>query len=40
MTFSISLPKVLRKTIGLNAFGELCDILLGFDIIIVVEILK
>ena len=40
MNFSISLPKVLRKTIGLNAFGELYDILLGFNIIIVVEILK
>jgi len=40
MTFSISLPKVLRRTMGLNAFGELYDILLGFGITIVVEILK
>ena len=40
MTFLISLPKVLRRTIGLNAFRESYNILLDFDITIVVEILK
>jgi len=38
MTFLISLPKVLRRTIGLNTLGESYDILLGFGITIVVEI--
>jgi len=32
MTFSISLPIVLRRMMGLNALGELYDILLGFGI--------
>ena len=40
MTFSISLTKVLRRIMGLNAFGESYNILLGFGITIVVEILK
>ena len=40
MTFSISLTKVLRRVMGLNTFRELYNILLGFGITIVVEILK
>ena len=40
MTFSMSLPKVLRRTMGLNTFGESYNILLDFSITIVVEILK
>ena len=40
MTFLISLTKVLRRIMGLNTFRELYDVLLGFGIIIVVEILK
>ena len=40
MTFSISLPIVLRRTIGLNDLGESYDFLLGLGITIVVEVLK
>jgi len=40
MTFLISLPTVLRRMIGLNALGESYNILLGFGITMVVEILK
>ena len=40
MIFSISFPKVLSKTIGLNDLGELYDGLLGLGIITVDDILK
>ena len=40
MTFSISLPSVLSKTIGLNDLGELYDCLLGLGITIVIDLLK
>ena len=40
MTFSISLPMVLKRTIGLNDLGESYDFLLGLGITIVVEVLK
>jgi len=40
MTFSVGLPKVLRRNMGLNTFGESYNVLLGFSITIVVEILK
>ena len=40
MTFSINLPIVLRRTIGLKDFEESYDDLLGFRITIVVDFLK
>ena len=40
MTFAISFPKVLRRTMGLKDFGKLYDSLLGLEIIIVNEVLK
>jgi len=40
MAISISLPNVFKRTIGLNAFGESYDVLLGLEITIVEEILK
>ena len=40
MTFSISFPRVLNKTIGLNDLGESYDSLLGLGIITVDNILK
>lgn len=40
MTFSISLSIVLRRTMGLNTWGKSYDILLGFNITMIVEILK
>ena len=40
MTFSMSLLTVLRRTIGLKAFRELYDFLLGLGIMIVVDLLK
>jgi len=40
ITFTISLPKVLKRTIDLNTLEELYNVLLGFGITIVVEILK
>jgi len=39
MAFSISFPKVLRRTMGLKNFGELYNSLLGLGII-VNEVLK
>ena len=38
--FLISLPIMLRRTIGLNDFGESYNFLLGLGITIIVEILK
>ena len=40
ITFSMSLPSVLRRTIGWNAFGWSYEDLLGLDMIIVDETLK
>ena len=40
ITFSISFPSMLRRTMGLKALGELYDFLLGFGIIMDVKILK
>jgi len=40
MTFLISLPIVLRRTMGLIDLGESYDFLLGLGITIIVEILK
>ena len=40
MTFSISLPKVLRSTIGLKALVVLYDALLGLGMIIDIDSLK
>ena len=40
MTFSISLPKMLSQMIGLKNLDVSYKDLLGFGIIIVVEILK
>jgi len=40
MTFSMSFPKVLRRTMGPNDFRESYDSLLGFGMTIVVEVLK
>jgi len=40
MTFSISLPKVLSKTIGLKDLDMSYEDLLGFGITMVVKILK
>jgi len=40
ITFTISLPKVLKRTIDLNTLEELYNVLSGFGITIVVEILK
>jgi len=40
MTFSISLPKVLSKIIGLKNLDRSYEDLLGFGITIVVKILK
>jgi len=40
MTFSINLPSVFNKTIGLKDLGILYNTLLGFGMIIVVEVLK
>ena len=40
MTFSISLPIILRRTMGLNDLGESYDFLLGLGITIILEILK
>jgi len=36
----MSLPRVLRRTIGQKAFGWLYDVLFGLGMIIVDEILK
>ena len=40
MTFLISFPNILRRTIGLKDLGELYDSLLGFGMTIVIEVLK
>ena len=40
MTFSISFPRVLSKTIGLNNLGESYDSLLGLGMVTVDDILK
>jgi len=40
MTFSMSLPRVLRRTIGWNALGVLYKDLLGLGIIIDIDFLK
>ena len=40
MTFSMSLPTVLRRIIGLNNLEELYDFLFGLGITTVVDILK
>ena len=40
MTFSMSFPKVLRRMMGLNDFGESYDSLLDFGMTIVTEVLK
>ena len=40
MTFLISLPIVLKRTMGLNDLGESYDFLLDLGITILVEILK
>jgi len=40
MTFSISFPRVLSKTIGLNDLGESYDSLLGLGMITIDDILK
>ena len=40
MTFSISLPKVLSKTIGLNDLGESYNDLFGLGMITVDDLLK
>ena len=40
MTFSISLPTVLRRTIGLKALEELYNFLLGLRMITIVDFLK
>ena len=40
MTFSMRLPTVLRRTIGLKALGESYDFLLGLGITTVVDLLK
>ena len=40
ITFSTSLPRVFKRTIGWNAFGLLYDILFGLGMTTVVEILK
>ena len=40
ITFSMSLPRVLRRTIGRKAFGLLYDDLFGLGMIIVVDNLK
>ena len=40
MTFSMSLLRVLRRTMGRKAFGLLYDGLFGLGMIIVVDVLK
>jgi len=40
MTFSISFPRVLSKTIGLNDLGESYNALLGLGMITIVDLLK
>jgi len=40
MNFSISLPTVLSKTIGLKDFGESYDVLFSLGIMTVIDLLK
>ena len=40
MTFSMILPSILRRMIGLNIFGKSYNALFGFGIMIEVDILK
>ena len=40
ITFSTSLPRVFKRTIGQNAFGLLYDVLFGLGMTTIVEILK
>ena len=40
ITFSISLPTVLSRTIGLKDFGELYNILFGLGMTTVIDLLK
>ena len=40
ITFSISLPRVFRRTIGQNVFGLSYDVLFGLGMMTVVDILK
>jgi len=40
MTFSMSLPKVFNKTMGLKDLGESYDSLFSFGMTTVVDILK
>ena len=40
MTFSINLPSIFSRIIGLKDLGILYDALLGFGIMIVVKVLK
>ena len=40
MNFSMSLPTILRRMIGLKALGESYDFLLGLGITTVVDFLK
>ena len=40
MTFSISFPMVLSRTISLKDLGESYDFLLGLEIMIDIEVLK
>ena len=40
ITFSMSLPRVLRRTMGWKAFGWLYDDLFGLGMMIVVDLLK
>ena len=40
ITFSISLPTVLRRTIGLNNLGESYNFLFGLGMTIIVDLLK
>jgi len=40
MTFSMSFSRVLKRTMGLNDFGESYNSLLGFGMMILIEVLK
>ena len=40
MTFLTSFPKVLRRKIGLNNFGESYNSLFGFGMTIVIDVLE
>jgi len=40
MAFSMSFPKMLRRMMGLNDFGELYESLWGFGMMMIIEVLK